>query len=76
MDILGRILLSVSIISLLHAGFSTIQYKTYLKLIEEDFQHIPIDVSNKILSSYKEKQLKRHYFQQKNCLYLIQFWKL
>ena len=72
MDILGRILLSVSIISLLHAGFSTIQYKTYLKLIEEDFQHIPIDVSNKIfcqvMSSYKEKQLKKHYFQQKNCV--------
>lgn len=45
MDVLGRILISLGILSLLHAGFSTIQYKTYLKLTEDDFQYLPIDVS-------------------------------
>lgn len=44
MDGLGRILICFGIISLLHAGYSTIQYKTYLKLIEEDFHYLPIDV--------------------------------
>ena len=44
MDIFGRFLICVGIISLLHAGYSTIQYRTYLKLIEDEFERIPIDV--------------------------------
>jgi len=45
MDVLGRCLITIGILSLLHAGFSTIQYRTYLKLIEDEFQKLPIDVS-------------------------------
>ena len=48
MDVLGRILICFGILSLLHAGYSTIQYKTYLKLIEEAFQYVPIDVRKKL----------------------------
>ena len=46
MDVLGRCLVVFGILSLLHAGFSTIQYRTYLKLIEEELKSIPIDVSD------------------------------
>ncbi|XP_065682449.1 ER membrane protein complex subunit 5-like [Hydra vulgaris] len=43
MDVLGRCLVTVGIISLIHCGYSAIQYRTYLKLIEEEFTSVPID---------------------------------
>ena len=54
MDIFGRGLVGIGILSLLHAGYSTVQYRTYLKLIEEDFSQVPVDVSNYCSSLLKE----------------------
>lgn len=52
MDILGRMLVTIATLSLIHCGYSSIQYRTYLKLIEEDFQAIPIDVSKFIFTIF------------------------
>ena len=46
MDVLGRCLVTIGIVSLIHCGYSAIQYRTYLKLTEEEFASVPIDVSN------------------------------
>jgi len=51
MDIIGRFFVSIGIISLAHAGYSAIQYRTYLKLIEDDFVAIPIDITIQVLFS-------------------------
>jgi len=51
MDIVGRCLVCFGILSLLHAGYSTVQYRTYLKLIEEEFVRTPIDISVQVLIS-------------------------
>eukprot|EP00794_Sanderia_malayensis_P005308 gene5308-5977_t len=44
MSLLGRCLVAFGIISLAHAGYSAIQFKTYLKLTEEEFVKLPIDI--------------------------------
>nr|XP_002164817.1 ER membrane protein complex subunit 5-like [Hydra vulgaris] len=51
MDVLGRCLVTVGIISLIHCGYSAIQYRTYLKLIEEEFTSVPIDITLQVLVS-------------------------
>ena len=37
------------ILSLAHAAYSAIQFKTYLKLTEEDFVSLPIDVVAQVM---------------------------
>merc|ERR1712243_291899 len=51
MDIFGRGLVCIGILSLFHAAYSTVQYRTYLKLIEEDFLQVPIDITLQVLIS-------------------------
>ena len=73
MDVLGRCLVTFGILSLLHAGFSTIQYRTYLKLIEEELKSIPVDVSHGYLcmSSRSKRSLVEFPF-QRSLIYLLE----
>ena len=73
MDVLGRCLVAFGILSLLHAGFSTIQYRTYLKLIEEELKSIPVDVSHGYLcmSSGSKRSLVEFPF-QRSLIYLLE----
>ena len=43
--------MTIGVLSLIHAGYSTIQYRTYLKLIEEDFANVPVDIMMQVLLS-------------------------
>ena len=51
MSFLGRALVTFGIISLIHAGYSAVQYKTYLKLTEEEFVTLPADVIIQVMFS-------------------------
>lgn len=51
MNVFGRTLVTVGIISLIHAGYSAVQYKTYLKLIEEEFANLPADIIVQVIFS-------------------------
>ncbi|XP_031554894.1 membrane magnesium transporter 1-like [Actinia tenebrosa] len=44
MIILGRILVFIGLIAILHAGYSAVQCRTYYKLLEEEFTSLPIDI--------------------------------
>lgn len=51
MSFIGRALVTFGIISLIHAGYSAVQYKTYLKLTEEEFVNLPVDVIVQVMFS-------------------------
>jgi len=40
----SKILFSVGLLSLLHAAYSAAQYRTYLRLTEQEFTSLPLDV--------------------------------
>ncbi|XP_011199026.1 ER membrane protein complex subunit 5 [Bactrocera dorsalis] len=42
--IVNRIMLITGLISLLHAAFSAAHHRTYLRLTEQDWTHLPVDV--------------------------------
>ncbi|XP_046853598.1 ER membrane protein complex subunit 5-like [Xenia sp. Carnegie-2017] len=44
MGVLGKLLVFVGLITIIHAGYSSEQYRTYLKLIEEEFTSLPKDI--------------------------------
>ena len=51
MTFFGRALVTFGIVSLIHAGYSAVQYKTYLKLTEEEFVTLPADVIIQVMLS-------------------------
>ncbi|KXJ25135.1 membrane magnesium transporter 1 [Exaiptasia diaphana] len=44
MIILGRILVFIGLVAILHAGYSAVQCRTYYKLLEEEFTSLPVDI--------------------------------
>ncbi|XP_028401672.1 membrane magnesium transporter 1-like [Dendronephthya gigantea] len=44
MGFIGKILVLVGLVIIIHAGYSSEQYRTYLKLIEEEFTSLPKDI--------------------------------
>eukprot|EP00795_Rhopilema_esculentum_P012003 gene12003-2586_t len=51
MSFFGKVLVTVGILSLVHAGYSAVQFKTYLKLKEEDFASLPTDILVQVMLS-------------------------
>ena len=51
MSLFGRALVTIGITSLIHAGYSAVQYKTYLKLTEEEFVNLPGDIIIQVILS-------------------------
>jgi len=51
MSLFGRALVMIGIMSLIHSGYSAVQYKIYLKLTEEEFVNLPGDIIVQVIFS-------------------------
>eukprot|EP00112_Aurelia_sp_Birch-Aquarium-sp1_P012268 Seg258.3 transcript_id=Seg258.3/GoldUCD/mRNA.D3Y31 product="Membrane magnesium transporter 1-B" protein_id=Seg258.3/GoldUCD/D3Y31 len=51
MSLFSKSLVSFGILSLIHAGYSAVQFKTYLKLTEEEFVTLPVDIIVQVMFS-------------------------
>jgi len=41
---MSKLLIIIGILSLIHCGYSAAQYRSYLRLIEKDFESLPFDL--------------------------------
>ncbi|CAG9797707.1 unnamed protein product [Chironomus riparius] len=47
-----KIVLTLGLISLLHSGYSAAQYRTFLRISEQEFESLPLDISIQAIVSF------------------------